>query len=79
MDSKSEWKSVQLGELLTDDQIQMVKEIMDQTPDELERTHAIRKYLNQFKEQLEARGVIPDYLAYVIVYKMKPGSTNGKH
>lgn len=79
MTGKESWKTVRMDELLTEDQIKMVTEILNQGGTDFERTHAVRKYLEQFKDQLEAKGVVPGYLAYVVVFKLWTGHTNGKH
>lgn len=78
MTGKESWKTVRMDELLTEDQIKMVTEILNQGGTDFEKTHAIRKYLEQFKDQLEAKGVLHDYLAYVIVFQIH-GQPNGKH
>ena len=78
MTGKESWKTVRMDELLTEDQVKMVTEILNQGGTEFEKTHAIRRYLAQFKEQLEAKGVLSDYLAYVIVFQLY-GQFNGKH
>ncbi len=64
-------KRITLGELLTDEQGEHVCKLMLQHDDEIELTRALKAYLNQFSAELEAKGVLPDYLAYVLLaYKL---------
>lgn len=56
---------VPLDELLTDEQIEMVMVIIQRTPGR-DRIAKLKEYLNQFKDELEKKGVVADYLAYAI-------------
>lgn len=58
-------KSVPLDELLTDEQIEMVMVIIQRSKGH-ERIAKLKEYLNQFKDELEKKGVVADYLAYAI-------------
>lgn len=55
-----------LSELLTPAQIKAVKAIIKAEPDSLRRVKKLKAYLAEFKDELERKGVAPDYLAYVI-------------
>lgn len=62
-------KMTSLGDLLTKDQIQAVVDILNRTNiDEIAQTKMIKDYLRQFDAQLQAKGVIPDYLAYMLIH-----------
>jgi hypothetical protein len=67
----SEDQIKQLGEILTDEQIAEVVKLLNSFDDDFDRCNAIKRYLNKFRDALETKGVIPDYLAYLIVYKMQ--------
>lgn len=54
-----------LGEILTDAQIEQVLDIIQKTT-ERERIAKLKEYLGQFKDDLERKGVVADYLAYAI-------------
>ena len=74
----SEQKTVKLTDLLTEEQLNEVERILKQHgEDMLEASNHLRRYLEAFKTQLEAKGVVPGYLAYVIVYKQWTGGDNG--
>ena len=74
----SKSKSVLLTDLLTEEQIKEVERIVAQHGDDMfEASNHLRRYLEAFKAQLEEKGVIPGYLAYVIVYKQWLGGDNG--
>lgn len=55
-----------LGDLLTEPQIEAVLDIIEHCPDSIERVKRLKEYLNTFKDDLEKKGVVADYLAYVI-------------
>lgn len=60
--------TMKLGELLTDEQIEKVLDIIVEHPNQHERIRALKQYLAQFSKELEAKGVISDFLAYVVEY-----------
>lgn len=61
-------KTMQLGEILTPEQCDEVARICEtETDDHI--VPKLKQYLAQFTEQLEAKGVLPDYLAYLLYYK----------
>ena len=60
------WKNVQLGDILTPEQIDAVVQLACSTPDDFKFTQRAKDYLNKIATELEAKGVVPDYLAYVL-------------
>lgn len=62
-------KTIELSELLNDGQINRVTEILDSKGYIWERDKELKKYLSQFRSELEAKGVLPEYLAYVLIAK----------
>lgn len=61
------WRTQQLGDILNSDQIQAVVDILCRTDiDDIGQTKLIKQYLAQFSQQLQAIGMVPDYLAYVL-------------
>lgn len=57
-----------LGEILNDEQLKKVAEVMSSTQGLETKTLRLRNYLKQFDRELEAKGVVSEYLAYAIVY-----------
>lgn len=70
-------KMVKLTDLLSHEQLDVVESILNETPDRMKASNKLRRYLAQFKAELEAKGVVSDYLAYVIAYKQWTGGDNG--
>lgn len=62
-------KTVQLTELLDDEQIKGVEGILKEYDGSNVMTLALIRYLSQFRAELEAKGVVPEYLAYVLIAK----------
>lgn len=58
-------KTMPLGQLLTDEQIEQVLDIIQHTARH-ERIAKLKEYLGQFKAELEHKGVVADYLAYMV-------------
>lgn len=64
-------ESKKLGEILTPDQILGVLNILEIWRDDpTVRIKKLKEYLHKFSKDLEDKGVLPDYLAYVIEYKV---------
>ena len=72
-----ETKQVLLSDLLTHEQLDEVERILNTTEDRMDASNKLRRYLAQFKTELEAKGVVSDYLAYLIAYKQWTGGDNG--
>lgn len=62
-------KTIELSELLNDEQITRVTEILDSKGYVWERDKKLKEYLSQFRTELEAKGVLPEYLSYVLIAK----------
>jgi hypothetical protein len=62
------WQQRSLGDFLNSDQIHAVIDILNRPNlDQIAQTKLIKQYLAKFATQLEAVGVLPDYLAYVLI------------
>ncbi len=69
---------VKLTDLLTHEQLDEVERILNACGgDRMAASNTLRRYLAQFKVELEAKGVVSDYLAYVIAYRQWTGGDNG--
>lgn len=65
---KKPQRQITLGELLNDAQMQAVIDILNRPNlDDLAITKLLKQYLGQFERQFAAVGVVPDYLAYVLL------------
>lgn len=60
-------KNVKLSELLTQKQLEKVTVILRDPPSNT-RSIALKKYLITQREALELKGVLPEYLSYMIEY-----------
>lgn len=62
-------RKVTLKDLLTDEQITQVLAILNKYPrNGSQMTKDVRNYLHTIDAQLQAKGVLTDYLTYVIEY-----------
>ncbi len=61
-------KTITLGELLNGAQCSQVERIIEQT-EEGQLVRKLTDYLKQFRDELEAKGVLPEYLAWVLYAK----------
>lgn len=66
-------KTIKLGDLLNDQQVQGVVDILNSNQPESVIIHNLKAYLNEFKDELEKNGVVSDYLAYVLLYLHQTG------
>lgn len=65
---KQTQRHVSLGDVLNDSQMQAVIDILNRPNlDDIAITKLLKQYLGQFQQQLSAVGVVPDYLAYVLL------------
>lgn len=62
-------KTTNLTELLNDEQIKEVDKILNAKGYVWERTKKLKEYLGQFRIELVAKGVLPEYLSYVLIAK----------
>ena len=60
------WSKVKLADLLTDSQCVEVGKLVAKGD-----TTALRAYLRAHSSQLEAKGVVADYLYYALVYEFE--------
>ena len=65
---KQSGKKVRLNQLLTPEQIQHVVGLMNRHPDDAALIRELKNYLRTLTVQLEAKEVVPDYLAYCLLY-----------
>lgn len=82
MDNKTPigWETKKMTDILTDAQLDETQKILDEKGlDDFERSNKLKRYYESFKAQLDAKGVDPGFLAYVVVFRQWTGSTNGKH
>jgi hypothetical protein len=76
--NESSTKTVKLSDLLTEEQLHEVERILNEFgEDKFEAGNKLRRYLEGFHEQLIQKGVVPGYLAYVIVWRQWTGGDNG--
>lgn len=62
------WKQVTLGEILTEDQAEEAFKILKETPKD-KCVNALKVYFRTIEKELEGKGMLPDYLAYVLYAK----------
>lgn len=62
------WQTKKLADLLTEEQIEALELILS-VNDPL-KWKLVRAYLRGLREELEAKGVVPEYLAYVLEYQL---------
>lgn len=60
--------TVQLCDLLDNEQLKAVAKIWAAPGSRSDKTKAVRAYLETFHTELEEAGVLPGYLAYAIEY-----------
>jgi len=63
-------KTITLADILDNDQCAAVERIIIETP-EGQLVRALTAYLKKFREQLEEKGVLPEYLAWVLYAKVQ--------
>jgi len=64
----SDWRRVMIGDVLNEGQCQEVSRILDKHEDPIDAVPELKKYLREFEGQLQQAGLLPEYLAYAIVY-----------
>ena len=80
MEAPEGWETKTLGDLLTDAQLAETQKILEEPNlDDFERSNKLRRYYESIKTELEAKGVVPGFLAYVVVFKQWTGKSNGSH
>jgi len=70
-----DWKTMKLGDILTEVQIAETMEILNAPHGKIhgEATNKLKAYYSQFREQLEAKGVLPEFLAYAVPFWIRKG------
>lgn len=63
-----------LAELVTKKQSEEILAILNSSDDSIERTRKLSAYLNTLREQLEKKGVVPEYLAYFLEFSFGSGT-----
>lgn len=58
--------TIQLGDILTGHQCDEVLSIMLASSESVDRVRKLKEYLIPMREQLESKGVVPEYLAYML-------------
>lgn len=66
-DETPEVKHMTLGEILTPAQMEHALTLMNTHQDDIDLANALKEYLAQFKEELLAKGLDSDYLAYKLI------------
>lgn len=67
-------RNVSLDQILSPKQLGEISTIIANAgDDEITQVRALKKYLAEHKEMLEAQGVVPEYLAYAIIYSRSTG------
>lgn len=62
-------KTTQLGELLTHDQLVKTTEILNTPQKDFYKIKSLKEYFGTIKDDLSKKGVLPEYLAYVVFYQ----------
>jgi len=57
-----------LNEILSDEQTQDVLRIVESNTEDSDLLKALKKYFLKHKEQLEAKGIFHEYLAWVVYH-----------
>ena len=63
------WKTIQLRELVTESQAAKIWEILNEHTDSTQCVRALTTYLNTMREDLMKKEMLPEFLAYALVYK----------
>lgn len=59
--------TAKLEELFTETQIQEIERLINIHHDSLDLVKSLKQYFAMFANELEAKGLLPDYAAYTIV------------
>lgn len=71
-------KTITLGEVLTDEQVDKVMKILDHAKSDAARINSLKNYYTGLRKQLAQKGVLPEYLAYVTLYVWRKNSSAGQ-
>ena len=64
------WKQASLTDILSAEQMQQLRSLLEANPDPEDALKAMKQYFGTISAELEAKGVVPAYLAYVLYAKM---------
>ncbi len=62
------WKTTTIGEILTEEQFERVSDILKGCYNHVDAEQRLLPYFESIREQLESKGIIPEYLAYSLPY-----------
>ena len=62
------WSRVPLVELVSDEEAKAICDIINGEQDSINRVRKLSTYLQTLREKLEAKGVLPEFLAYAVEY-----------
>lgn len=63
-----DWKTMKLGDILTEAQIAETMDILNSPNGDIQITKRLKEYYGQFREQLESKGILPEYLALAVPF-----------
>lgn len=70
------WTEAKLGDFFSLDQLKHIAKVCDETNgDVFEAARRLRPYFESLREQLEPRGLLPEYAAYAVPFVIKKGQT----
>ncbi len=64
------WKQMSLSDLLSDEQMRQLERLLKANPDPEDALKAMKQYFGTIGAELESKGVVPAYLAYVLYAKL---------
>lgn len=69
METPEGWSTITLGDILTPEQIKHVMQIVDEAGgDVFEAAAKLKPFFHGIADQLDAKGIVPDFAAYAIPY-----------
>lgn len=68
MSLPKDWKQIPITEILSPEEIKATEKIFRTKPDK-DQIKALKDYLIPLKEKLEAKGLLPEFLAYALYAK----------
>lgn len=63
-------KTVMLGDLLTEQQLETTKQLMDVSKTQGEARESLEIYYRMYSKELEQKGVDATYLSYMVAFKL---------
>ena len=68
MEQAGDMEHRSLSDILTPEQIQEVTNIANSVTDDMELTRKLKAYFATIAQELDAKGIVPDYLAYMLTH-----------